>query len=268
MSERRSMGSGLGATMLAMLLVASCSNGEPEPIGTSPTDAVESSPTAGVESPASDVSILDDCPELPCEGPLEPAKYRWTFSEPMIDFEITSPGWTWLYAGGGLHLIADETPPPQHQSLFVPDGIYFLHDPTIASQDCEESSEPGVGGSVSDLVGWLETAPGLLVSEATQVTVGGLDGTHLDFEIDPKWKGTCPFSEGLPAVPLIFNGAAPLGGYHWAIVPGQSMRWYILDSEDGVMIVDLEDAPGGLKHNELLANAADVVDSLVISWPS
>ena len=268
MSGRRSMVSGLGATMLAMFLVASCSNAEPEPNGTSPTDAVESSPTDVVESPASDVRILDDCPELPCEGPLEPAKYRWTFSEPTIDFEITSPGWTWLYAGGGLHLIADETPPPQHQSLFVPDGIYFLHDPTIASQDCEESSEPGVGGSVSDLVGWLETAPGLTVSEPTQVTVGGLDGTHLDFEIDPKWKRTCPFSEGLPAVPLIFNGAAPLGGYHWAIVPGQSMRWYILDSEDGVMIVDLEDAPGGLKHNELLANAADVVDSLVISWPS
>src|SRR5688572_26652061 len=146
MSGRRSMASGLGARVLAMLLVASCSNAESEPISTSPTDTAE--------SPSSDVSILDDCPELPCEGSLEPGKYRWTYSEPTIDFEITSPGWTWLYGGGGLHLIADETPPPRHQGLYVPDGIYFLHDPTIASQDCKESSEPGVGGSAGDLVGW------------------------------------------------------------------------------------------------------------------
>ena len=121
MSGRRSMVSGLGATMLAMFLVASCSNAEPEPNGTSPTDAVESSP-AGVESPASDVSILDDCPELPCEGPLEPGKYRWTFSEPEIDFEMTSPGWTWLYAGGGLHLIADETRHPSTRVCSSPTG--------------------------------------------------------------------------------------------------------------------------------------------------
>jgi hypothetical protein len=257
MSGRRSMVTGLGATVLAMFLVASCSNAEPEPISTSPTDAAD--------SPSSDVSILDDCPELPCEGPLEPGKYRWTFSEPKIDFEITSPGWTWLYGGGGLHLIADSNPPPRHQGLYVPDGIYFLHDPTIAAQNCEESSEPGVGASAGDLVGWLESAPGLAVSDPTSVTVGGLEGTHLDFEIDPSWKRTCPFSEGLPAVPLIFNGAAPLGGYYWAIVPGQSLRWYILDSDNGVIIVNLEDDPGGMSHNELLANAADIVSSLVIS---
>jgi hypothetical protein len=258
MIGRRSRLSGFGAAVLAILLLASC--GEPEPSGSSPTDPGD--------SPSSDVSILDDCPELPCEGPLEPGKYRWTFSEPEIDFEITSPGWTWLYAGGGLHLIADETPPPRHEGLYVADGIYFLHDPTIASQDCEESSEPGVGGSVGDLVGWLESAPGLAVSDPTPVTVGGLDGMQLDIEIDPDWKRECFFSEGLPAVPLIFNGAAPLGGYHWAIVPEQSMRWFILDSDDGVIIADLEDGPGGLSHDELLANAADVVDSLKFSWPS
>ncbi len=258
---RRGRGSviaGIGATVLAMLLVASCSNGEPEPNGTSPTDAVE--------SPSSDVRILDDCPELPCEGPLEPGEYRWTFSDPTIDFEIPSPGWTWLFAGGGLHLFADETPPPLHQSLYVPDGIYFLHDPTIASQDCEESSEPGVGRSVGDLVAWLETASGLVVSEPTPVTVGGFEGMQLDIEIDPEWKRTCVFSEDLPAVPLIFNGAAPLGGYHWAIVPEQSMRWFILDSEDGVTIVNLEDDPGGLPHNELVQSGGQIVDSL--AFPS
>ncbi len=41
---------------------------------------------------------------------------------------------------------------PPHKStegIYDTDGIYFLHDPTIASQNCEEVSEPGVGRSVT-----------------------------------------------------------------------------------------------------------------------
>jgi hypothetical protein len=239
------------AVLLTLLLAASCSN-ESEP----------NVPSGTADDPAStSLRILNDCPTLPCQGPLEPGEYRWTFSDPTIDFTIPSPGWTWLFGGGGLHLIADETPPPRHEGLFVPDGIYLMHDPTIASRDCEESSEPGVGRSVSDLVGWLESAPGLTASEPIPVTVGGLEGMQLDIEIDPEWKRTCPFSEGLPAVPLIFNGAAPLGGYHWAIVPDQSLRWFILDSEDGVVIVNVEDDPGGLDHDDFLEAAIPVVES-------
>jgi hypothetical protein len=229
---------------------------------TSNEDPSADTPTG---STAADVRILNDCPELPCQGVLEPGEYRWTFSDPTVDFEILSPGWTWRYGGGGFELIADQTPPPRHEGLYVPDGIYLMHDPTIASRNCEESSEPGAGRSVSDLVAWLETAPGLAVTEPTPVTVGGFEGMQLDVEIDPEWTRTCPFSEELPAVPLIFNGAAPLGGYHWAIVPEQSLRWFILDSEDGVIIVNLEDDPGGLPHDELIRTGGEIVESLAFS---
>jgi hypothetical protein len=116
---------------------------------------------------------------------------------------------------------------------------------------------------VSDLVAWFETAPGLVVSEPTPVTVGGFEGMQLDIEIDPAWKQTCFFSEGLPAVPLIFSGAE-LGGYQWTIVPEQSLRWSILDSESGVIIVALADDPGDLPHDELLQTGGEIVDSVLI----
>jgi hypothetical protein len=242
-----------GAVLLAISLLASCS------------EAGSNASSSDAGSASTDVRILDDCPELPCQGPLEPGEYRWTFSDPTINFTIHSPGWTWRFGGGGFELIADETPPPVHQGLYVPDGIYLMHDPTIASQDCEESSEPGVGRSVSDLVAWLETAPGLVVSDPTPVTVGGLEGMRLDIEIDPGWKRTCFFSEPLPAVPLIFNGAAPLGGYHWAILPDVSLRWFILDSEDGIIIVNVEDDPGRLSHDDLIDTATPIVESFAFS---
>ena len=66
-------------------------------------------------------------------------------------------------------------------------------------------------------------------------------------------------------MPLIFNGAAPLGGYHWAIVPDQSLRWFILDSKDGIIIVNLEDDPGGLSHDDFLEAATPVVESFAFS---
>ena len=179
--------------------------------------------------------ILDDCPELPCEGPLEPGKYRWTFDEPTIDFEISTSGWMYHYSGGLLHIVTTDAS-STYEGLYIPDGVYLLGDPAIASQDCAEEKEPGLGRSVADLVSWLEDAPGLDVSEPTPVTVGGLEGMQLDLRIDPAWERTCFYSEGLPVVPLIYNGAK-LGGYNVSIVRGQSMRWSILDTEDGVMIV-------------------------------
>ncbi len=172
-----------------------------------------------------------------------------------------SPGWTWYYAGG-FRIIADGS--PTNEGLYPAEGISFLHDPAIASQDCEESAEPGVGRTVEDLVAWLVAAPGLTVSEPTPAKVGGLDGVQVDLQLDPAWKQTCFFSEEMPVVPLIFSGAA-LGGYHLAILPDQSMRWYILGSDDGVLIVDIEDGPDGLSDDELLLTGDEIIDSLVFS---
>lgn len=258
MSTRRgSASSGVVATIFAMLLVASCSSADPDPRATSPADVAE--------SPSSNVRILDDCPELPCEGPLEPGKYRWAFHEPTIDFEVPSAGWSWSFSGGGnFRIIADDT--MTHEGLYVSDGVYFLHDPTIASRDCEDGSQPGVGRSVGDLVAWLESAPGLTVSEPAPVTVGGLEGTQVDIALDPAWKRPCFFSEGMPAVPLIFNGAE-LGGYQMTIVPDQSMRWSILGSDGGVVIVALEDDPGGLSREELFQAGGQIVESLAFPPP-
>ena len=238
---------------LALLVSVAC---------TSTENRAPSSPSS---SESSDVQILaaSDCPHFDCGGPLEPGQYQAAYFDPTIAFEIATPGWTWSYRGS-FAMIGDEF---SAGALYSSDGIYFLRDPAIASQDCDESVERGVGRSVDDLVAWLEAAPGLATSEPTPVTVGGLDGMLLDIQLDPEWKRPCFFSEELPAVPLIFRGTR-IGGYHWAIVPDQLMRWYILDSDDGVIIVDIEDNPDGLSRDELLGTSADIVDSIAFSSSS
>jgi hypothetical protein len=201
-----------------------------------------------------------NCPDYSCEGPLGLGRYRATYYDPTtISFEISSPGWRWSYTGNFV-IESGGTSSPRGPE---PDGIYFLLDPAIASQDrvCSESGEPGVRRSARDLAAWLEAAPGLAVSQSKGVTVGGLDGVQLDLEVAQTWERPCQFSDGVPTVPLVYSDADP-GGYYWPISAGHSMRWYILDSPEGVIIVDIEDNEGGLSRDDLFQNADRIVNTM------
>jgi hypothetical protein len=245
-----SIASGIGTMALVMLLVASCSKGE--------TESNSTSATHGEGSLSPSVLAESDCPHYDCQGPLEPGQYHATYFDPTVAFEIGSPGWTWRYTGNFQMLATDES------AEGYADVINFFLDPVIASQDCEDGPEPGVERSVDDLVAWLQAAPGLTTSEGTPVTVGGLDGVRLDLQVAPEWDRTCFYSDGKPVVPLIYSSAFP-GGYNWAISPPTSMRWYILDAGNRVLIVDIEDNPKGLSRDALVESGTEIVETFVFS---
>ena len=247
---------GIGTMALVMFLVASCSKGEAGSDSTSATDG------AGSPSPSVNVLAEADCPHYDCQGPLEPGQYHATYFDPAVAFEIASPGWTWRYVGNFQMLATDES-----AEGYDADVINFFLDPVISSQDCEDGAEPGVGRSVDELVAWLEAAPGLTTSNRTTVSVGGLEGIRLDLELDPEWDRTCFYSEGKPVVPLVYSSAFP-GGYNWAIRSPMAMRWYVLESGNRVLIVDIEDNPDGLSRDDLFRSGTELVDSFVFSSPS
>ena len=120
---------------------------------------------------------------------------------------------------------------------------------------------------MGDLVAWLQAAPGLAVSQPTEVTVGGLDGVQLDLELDPAWQRTCFFSEGLPAVPLVMHeaDAQDTGGYHWVMLPRMSMRWFLSPWKDGVIVVDIDNSKGGMSADDLIRVATPIVESFAFS---
>ena len=173
---------------LIVLVSTACSSTKKPPSATS----------TGATSSSVHVLAAPDCLESPCGGSLDVGLHRSTLFDPAVEFEITSPGWSWDYYGdsrsGNFRLIADES----HELPYAADGIYFWFDPAIASSNCEEVEEPLVGRSVDELVEWLAAAPGLVMSEPVHVTVGGLDGVRLDLRLDPTWKETCAYSESSP----------------------------------------------------------------------
>lgn len=264
--ERRGRNRRIGASAVALVIAVATIGGFMLAFRHVPS-AVPGGQGSATPSATTAPSVLtlaeSACPDYSCWGPLVPGgQYRATYYDTIIAFEIASPGWKWTYTGNFVIEAAES------EARYSPDGIYFFMDPAIASQDCTDAAEPGVGRSADELAAWLEAAPGLAVSDPTPVTVGGLSGVQLDLQLDPGWKKTCFYSDGKPTVPLIFSGA-DIGGYNWAISGIKPwMRWYILDSDQGAIIVDIEDNPGGASREELIRTGTGIVDSIAFSPPS
>lgn len=144
-------------------------------------------------------------------------------------------------------------------------GIHLFRDPKAASQDpaCPETAEPGVGGLSSDLLPWIRSRPGLVVSDPKVVSIGGLRGSEIDLAIKDGWTTSCSFANGLPTVPL-FVGAN--GEYRWVIAGNERLRLALLDVPGGTVVVDV-DAFDGSVINDLLAAADPIVKSLSFAKP-
>jgi hypothetical protein len=145
------------------------------------------------------------------------------------------------------------------------EGIYLFNDPKPASQatDCPETAQPLAGGSSAEMVAWIRSLPGLVVSEPVPVTIGGLTGVSLDLGIVNGWTASCPFADGTPTVPL-FVGTN--GDFRWVIAGNEQLRLALLDGPDGTVVVDV-DAFDGRVMGQLLAAADPIVKSFSFAKP-
>jgi hypothetical protein len=137
-------------------------------------------------------------------------------------------------------------------------GIHLFRDPRAASQaeTCPTAAEPGVGGSSTELATWIRERPGLDVSAPRLVSVGGLRGVEVDVRIRDGWLLSCPFANGLPAVPL-FTGAD--GALRWVVAGSERLRLSLLDVPGGGTVVVDIDAFVGSQWDALLEVARPVV---------
>ena len=144
-------------------------------------------------------------------------------------------------------------------------GLYVFRDPKPASQDasCPETAQPLVGGTSKDMIAWIRSLPGLVVSDPAPVTIGGLSGETIDLGIVNGWTASCPFANGSPTVPL-FVGAN--GDYRWVIAGTERLRLAILDVPGGTVVVDI-DSFDGQNVDGLLAAADPILKSLSFAKP-
>jgi hypothetical protein len=212
------------------------------------------------------VPLVAGCSLLPgnkaSAGPTAPpvlavGQHRSAAFQPPVTFTVPA-GWT--------NPVDDVSYFELMPTLDQQNGIHLFHNWQALSQaaDCPYSVEPGVGTSASDLVTWIRSLKGLLVTQPAMVTVGGLPATTIDLSIVPSWKQSCSFAKGVPTVQLLIDGTRQL---HWVVAGVESLRLYLVDLPGGGTLIVNVDSFDGVGFPNLLTTGSPIVKSLAIATP-
>jgi hypothetical protein len=105
-----------------------------------------------------------------------------------------------------------------------------------------ESDEPGVARTPEAMAAEFQARPGLVTTDPEPVTIGGLSGLVMDIGMAPGWTGTC-FYWDEPAVQLI--GGVPPSEFDHGIIPGLTMRLYLLARGTSTLAIEITDFSDG-----------------------
>lgn len=245
------------ALLASLFLAAAACTGGQSAIG--PTSTPSSTETQR------ETASANTCPNPHggvCLGPLAAGTYETTSFLPSIKYTVPD-GWVNLEdLPGNFLLVRAEDP---QEGIFGGNFVGIYRDVLVAAENCDETWEPGVGRSPQALAESLTGRPGIATSDPEPVSVGGLRGLVLDVTLEKKWKGTCPFSEGLPVVPLIIGSG--VSHLHHVVLPGMSERLYLLAAGDGNVVIEVGHVPGQGTFTEYLAAVEPIVKSIVFGAP-
>lgn len=115
-------------------------------------------------------------------------------------------------------------------------GVY--RDVTL-EDGCATGPVRGLNHTPTAMMQHLQRRPDLVVAGLHRVRVGGLAGLVADLRQRPTWHRTCPYSAGRP-LSSVLVGIADSGLDH-NIIPGQTMRLYLLAFHGTVIAVEVED---------------------------
>jgi hypothetical protein len=165
-------------------------------------------------------------------------------------FTLSVPeGWVNAYDEANYFTLFPDT--PANQAQFVasddPAQVVFMGVHPTPWFTCE-SLEDNRGASAADMVAAASADEVLAVSDAVDVTIGGLTGMQFDVQRNPDWTGTCPGDTELP------QGVDPEDERTRAIlldVPGR-----------GVLVLFLY-SMSSAEHEAFLAEAMPIVESFL-----
>ena len=196
-------------------------------------------------------------PQNHCLGPLEPGEYTTTVFEPTLTYSVPA-GWANMEDLPGNFLLV---PPGGDLAGVNPMTSDFIgvYSSVAAPSICDEGVDGNVERSAAAMVEWMQQQPALVVSEPLPVTVGGLDGLQIDVALSES--EACSDPAIADSYALVIIGVGPSHLTH-GVVPDYRLRLMLLDSGNGVLAVELADAPaGGSDFDDWWTAAADITDT-------
>lgn len=171
-------------------------------------------------------------------------------------FSYTVPvGWTLVDENFGAYTLA-KTDAPANAIRLMSNAVPHSQDST-----CPPSQARGVGRTTAAIESWLTTLPGLVTTEPTPFSVGGLNGVTLDLSMAPGWTHACSFAPDTPVVNTITESPASGLNVHVNVAGAARARYMLLDLGDGrALLIDVE-APDQASWDEVIAEAMQIVNS-------
>jgi hypothetical protein len=189
-----------------------------------------------------------------CLGPLDAGVHEST--QAAFAYEIPA-GWVNPFDRHDAYLLSKVGAPKD-------EGIWLFRDAVIANE-CTGSPEPGLGDSVDDFIAHLTTHPGLVASDPTPTTIGGLSGKTVDLATSPLWAQDCPgVGPGTYLTDPDLTREQVTSGFDFGITGPQLERTTILDAGDRRDIVIMILAQSGkTRFDALVQEATPIVTSFV-----
>lgn len=184
-----------------------------------------------------------------CLGPLAAGSHIATHFR--VGFEVPS-GWTNAVDTADWLLLGPQDAKPST-------WIALLRNAVVSGQDvsCTPDPRPDLGRSVDEIVAYVAGHPGLVTSQPTPVTIGGLAGKRVDVSLERSWERVCPFN-GQPTVLYLTQDRAD-PGFFWVVDPSERQRVAFLDDKAGGVIVVAINAPSAAAFAPLVEAAEPIV---------
>jgi hypothetical protein len=143
------------------------------------------------------------------------------------------------------------------------DTVRIFYDMRIAARDdaCSERPEAGIDATAAAIVASLAADPELDVSTPDAISLGGLDGLLVNVKLAPTATRACPFTDEVPAVPLLVD-SVPGAGPFWGLTGFDArQRIIVLDHPAATNVVLLIDSVDGASFDDLVAASMPVLAS-------
>jgi hypothetical protein len=228
--------------LVCCALLAACSGGSDtaDHAAPGPTHGSPSNSTAEKPSSSRASVTLPDCPNPHggfCLGRLPGGRYTTQEFHPALTY-VVPRGWQNMEDLDANVELLPPGVPLSGVDAGTSDYIGVYRDVTLAD-GCATRPVPGLPRTAAAMMRHLHQRPDLRVDRARRVRVGGLSGRVADLSQRPGWHRTCPYAGGQPLSNVLI-GVADAGLDH-AIVPGQTMRLYLLQDRRVVLAIEVED---------------------------
>jgi hypothetical protein len=148
---------------------------------------------------------------------------------------------------------------PDTQNLVVMRPDVVLHS---QAEGCPEAALEGAERTPAAMAAWLTGHEGLDVTTPVPVTIGGYDGLVLDMTRRSTWTRTCPWSNGVPTVPLFSDLDPAEGGFDWGVMGDSRLRVYLVDLGGGQLLWAAVDAQDDATFQAMAADGSAIIESL------